>query len=71
MRTKLQWEEWVTLGDNPCVRCKALDGKRYVRGRGPQPVTDTHPHCQCTRLPVSGRFAPAQRTASKVSLKYP
>lgn len=53
---KVQWEEWVTDVDNPCPRCKALDGKRYVQGRGPQPVKDTHPGCRCQRVPITGRF---------------
>ena len=59
IKTKLQWEEWVTDVEHPCVRCKALDGKRYVKGRGPQPIKDTHPGCRCQRVPVMGRFGPA------------
>lgn len=64
-RVKVQWEEWVTQGENPCQRCKVLDGKRYVQGRAQrspaQPVTDTHKGCQCQRLPVAGRFASSAR----------
>lgn len=53
---KVQWEEWVALGDKSCARCMQLDGKRYVQGRGPQPVKDTHPGCRCERMPIMGRF---------------
>ena len=64
---RIQWEEWVAHGEQPCARCKALDGKRYVQGRGPQPGTDTHPGCQCVRGPVAGRFGPSPVVRSQTA----
>ncbi len=61
VRTKraLQWEEWVTVCDGK--RCRVLDGKRYVVGKGPRPGVDTPVGCLCYRERVLGRFAPSPR----------
>ncbi len=57
-----QWEAWVTVCDH--AKCRALDGKRYVAGKGPVPGVDTPVGCLCYRERVLGRAqrAPAPST---------
>ena len=47
-------EMWVldpaSLRDNLCTR---YEGELYNQGQGPQPNTDTHPHCACQRIVVA------------------
>ncbi len=36
---------FVCHGDNPCDRCKALDGKEFIYGS--EPEVPLHPNCKC------------------------
>lgn len=51
-------ERWVTGGDNPCPKCLALNGQEFERGKGPQPVRDTHANCHCKREYVRSVLGP-------------
>lgn len=42
------YEEFVTLGQNSCGRCRAQNGKVYKKGEGPKPPL--HYGCQCMRV---------------------
>lgn len=54
-------EVWTTISLLPCATCQALNGRMWPRGEGPQPVIDTHPHCRCMRVAISGRFSGRRR----------
>ncbi len=46
----VNFERWSAAG-NACPICAALDGKTWRLGEGPKPVSNTHPHCGCRRVP--------------------
>lgn len=48
------YEEW-DAGPGCCIICAWLDGKVWRTGEGPEPVSDTHPHCMCARIATYGR----------------
>jgi len=48
------FEEW-DAGPGCCIICAWLDGKVWRTGEGPEPVSDTHPHCMCARIATYGR----------------
>ena len=52
MARRVVVEVWMTGSDDPCPQCTALDGQEFEQDSGPQPVRDTHPHCQCSRVTV-------------------
>jgi hypothetical protein len=43
--------EW-DAASNACEICAWMDGKVWKIGEGPEPVTDTHPHCGCMQRSV-------------------
>jgi SPP1 gp7 family putative phage head morphogenesis protein len=44
----LQWD--ATLDHRTCIRCQALDGRKFKMGEGP--VEPLHVQCRCVRVPV-------------------
>lgn len=42
----VKYEEW-SAAPGCCEICAYFDGKQWPFGEGPEPVTDTHPHCLC------------------------
>lgn len=44
------YDEWSAAGD-ACLICAAFNGQVWKRGEGPEPVSATHPHCRCIRVP--------------------
>lgn len=44
------YDKWSAAG-GACPICVAFDGQLWRRGEGPEPVTSTHPHCRCVRVP--------------------
>lgn len=45
-------EQWTaTLDDRTCIRCAALDNKRYPVGKGPR--APLHMNCRCVRVPIT------------------
>jgi hypothetical protein len=47
----IEFDEW-SAAPGACDICDALDGEVWRRGQGPSPVSDTHPHCGCVRIPL-------------------
>lgn len=46
----VKYDKWQA-NFNACMICSNLDGQIWERGQGPEPVTYTHPHCLCLRVP--------------------
>jgi len=46
----IQYEQW-SAAPNACDVCSYLNGRVWRRGEGPEPVSSTHPHCCCARIP--------------------
>jgi hypothetical protein len=44
------YEEW-SGAPGMCDICLQFDGRTWKLGEGPQPVSHTHPHCLCIRIP--------------------
>ena len=57
---KIQYEEW-SEAPGACPICSAFGGRTWRRGEGPEPVSDTHPHCGCIRLPLYNALTPVQK----------
>jgi hypothetical protein len=47
----IPYERWVATA-GCCEVCDELDGEMWVAGEGPRPVSDTHPNCLCSVVPV-------------------
>lgn len=44
------YDVWrAVMDEKTCDLCKSLHGRLFLRGTGPQPITDTHPNCRCHR----------------------
>lgn len=63
------WEEWVACAC-PCAACRARNGRRYAKGKGPLPVTDTHDGCACRRVTVPSRLRP-ETVARRMGFRAP
>ena len=43
---------WIVMTPEDCL-CIDLDGQIFYGDEGPIPIQDTHPNCQCIRMPFS------------------
>jgi hypothetical protein len=50
-KNKTNFEKW-SAAPSACPICMHFAGKTWRRGEGPEPVSSTHPHCCCTRIPL-------------------
>ena len=50
-RNNTPLQQWSATG-NACPICTFFDGKVWPVGQGPEPVTNTHPHCLCVLIPL-------------------
>ena len=55
----VRYEQWSSAA-NACPICSALNGHVWILGEGPQPVSSTHPHCLCVRVPKFNTEKPVQ-----------
>lgn len=60
------YEVWSAAG-GACPICSAFDGRVWNINEGPQPVSDTHPHCLCVRYPQFYTEKPVQPRWDRVS----
>jgi hypothetical protein len=56
----IRYEQWSAAA-NACPICSAFDGNVWRVGEGPEPVSDTHPHCGCIR---GGYYQPPRAVQS-------
>lgn len=61
-----RYDEWSATG-GACYVCSALDGKVWEHGSGPEPVSYTHPHCVCVRIPLFTTDKPVQDKWARIS----
>jgi len=54
------FDEW-SAAPNACEICLPMHGRVWRRGEGPMPVSNTHPHCLCLRIPLMQHTGPVQR----------
>ena len=47
----INYERWSAAA-NACPICSQFDGQVWELSEGPRPVSDTHPHCCCFRMPL-------------------
>lgn len=47
----VNYDKW-SAAPGACPICTAFTGNVWRRGEGPEPVSSTHPHCGCTRIPL-------------------
>lgn len=52
-----EFEEWSAAA-NACPICQAFHGRMWKFGEGPEPVSDSHPHCLCHKI---ARYIQGQR----------
>ncbi len=57
---QIPYERW-SAAPTACPICMQFQGRVWSAGRGPHPVSDTHPHCLCVRRVVYVTDKPIQR----------
>ena len=48
---ELKTEVWTINTPMDCA-CIELEGYVFLQGEGLMPIQDTHPNCECTRVPI-------------------
>lgn len=68
----IPYEQW-SAATTACTICASLHGHTWKVGDGPEPVTDTHPHCGCARIPLfeaGGQVEPPWSRPSPYDVPY-